>query len=165
MRSVWAGVCTSRVFQVLLGKTATVREVIRTLRKKSRDGSLPRFNHVELASPFADTQARVSAIAEELMGESARRRRLRTMSWIGDSRRAGAATGASPVLVIDEMDPRDPHATVAVQPVRLAHSPCRETGDSRHRQHPRPTRRLLPKIPDRALEATEFRSSHTLRTS
>jgi hypothetical protein len=30
------------------GKTATVREVIRALKRKSRDGGLPRFNHVEL---------------------------------------------------------------------------------------------------------------------
>ena len=91
-------------------------------------------------SPFADTQARVlgdcggahgrapvAAGCERCLGSAIQggqgQRRARHCAG---NRRDGPA--------------RDPHATVAVQPVRLAHSPCRETGDSRHRQHPRPTR-------------------------
>ena len=50
------------------GKTATVREVIKSLRAKSRAGFLPRFNHVELNGLKLQSPTHAySAIAEELM--------------------------------------------------------------------------------------------------
>ena len=50
------------------GKTATVREVVKSLRAKSRAGFLPRFNHVELNGLRLQSPAHAySAIAEQLM--------------------------------------------------------------------------------------------------
>ena len=86
------------------GKTATVREVIRALRKKSRDGYLPRFNHVELNGLRLQTPKHAySAIAEELLGE-----RLgpdRACEVLDARFRDGrGADGRVTVLVADEMD-------------------------------------------------------------
>ncbi|ACO67708.1 predicted protein [Micromonas commoda] len=86
------------------GKTATVREVIRTLRKKSRDGSLPRFNHVELNGLRLQTPKHAySAIAEELMGE---RLSPQVANDVLDRRfkEGRGSDGRVTVLVIDEMD-------------------------------------------------------------
>jgi origin recognition complex subunit 1 len=86
------------------GKTATVREVVRTLRKKSRDGSLPRFNHVELNGLRLQTPKHAySAIAEELMGE---RLSPQAANDVLDRRfkEGRGSDGRVTVLVIDEMD-------------------------------------------------------------
>ena len=86
------------------GKTATVREVIRALRKKSRDGYLPRFNHVELNGLRLQTPAHAySAIAEELLGERLSPHRA---CEVLDARfREGrGGDGRVTILVADEMD-------------------------------------------------------------
>ena len=86
------------------GKTATVREVVRTLRKKSRDGYLPRFNHVELNGLRLQTPAHAySAITEELLGE--RMSPQRACEVLDRRFKEGrGADGRVTVLVVDEMD-------------------------------------------------------------
>ena len=86
------------------GKTATVREVIRALRKKSRDGYLPRFNHVELNGLRLQTPAHAySAIAEELLGERLSPHRA---CEVLDARfkEGRGGDGRVTILVADEMD-------------------------------------------------------------
>jgi origin recognition complex subunit 1 len=86
------------------GKTATVREVIRALRKKSREGYLPRFNHVELNGLRLQTPAHAySAIAEELLGERLSPQRA---CEVLDARfkEGKGSDGRVTVLVVDEMD-------------------------------------------------------------
>ena len=78
--------------------------MIRTLRKKSRDGSLPRFNHVELNGLRLQTPKHAySAIAEELMGE---RLSPQVANDVLDRRfkEGRGSDGRVTVLVIDEMD-------------------------------------------------------------
>lgn len=86
------------------GKTATVREVVRTLKKRSRDGYLPRFNHVELNGLRLQTPAHAySAIAEELLGE--RLSPHRACEVLDRRFKEGrGADGRVTVLVVDEMD-------------------------------------------------------------
>ena len=86
------------------GKTATVREVIKTLRKKSRDGYLPRFNHVELNGLRLQTPAHAySAIAEELLGE--RLAPQRACDILDQRFKEGRGSdGRVTILVVDEMD-------------------------------------------------------------
>ncbi|EEH52496.1 uncharacterized protein MICPUCDRAFT_36249 [Micromonas pusilla CCMP1545] len=86
------------------GKTATVREVIRALKRKSRDGGLPRFNHVELNGLRLQTPAHAySAIAEELVGE--RLAPNRACDVLTERFRDGKGSdGRVTVLVVDEVD-------------------------------------------------------------
>jgi hypothetical protein len=125
------------------GKTATVREVIRALRKKSRDGYLPRFNHVELNGLRLQTPKHAySAIAEELLGErlgpdracevlDARFRDGRGADGTRDGSRRGRDGPSRHALIV-----------FAVQPLRLAHAPRVAAGHLRNRQHAGPPRAL-----------------------
>lgn len=86
------------------GKTATVREVVRSLRAKSRAGFLPRFNHVELNGLKLQSPAHAySAIAEELMG--VRMSPKHANEELDRRFKEGKGSdGRVTVLVVDEMD-------------------------------------------------------------
>jgi origin recognition complex subunit 1 len=86
------------------GKTATVREVIRSLRAKSRAGHLPPFNHVDINGLKLQSPAHAyCAIAEDLMGE---RMSHKHAQLVLDRRfkEGKGADGRVTVLVLDEMD-------------------------------------------------------------
>mmetsp|Transcript_11928 Transcript_11928/g.46274 ORF Transcript_11928/g.46274 Transcript_11928/m.46274 type:complete len:495 (+) Transcript_11928:451-1935(+) len=94
VRSVWAGVCTSRVFQARARRRRCAKSFERFARNPGTDrcpGSIT-WNSTVSVCRHPSTRTRRSRRSS---WASVCRRRLQTMSWIGDSRRAGAATGAS----------------------------------------------------------------------
>jgi len=86
------------------GKTATVREVIRTLRAEALNKQIPKFNHIELNGLRLQTpQHAYSLIAEELTGR--RFSPSRAAEWLEKRFKEGKESdGRVLVLVVDELD-------------------------------------------------------------
>ena len=86
------------------GKTATVREVIRTLRQEAANKKVPKFNHIEMNGLRLQTpQHAYSLIAEELTGR--RFSPSRAAEWLEKRFKEGKESdGRVLVLVVDELD-------------------------------------------------------------
>ena len=86
------------------GKTATVREVIRTLRQEAANKKVPKFTHIEMNGLRLQTpQHAYSLIAEELTGR--RFSPSRAAEWLEKRFKEGKESdGRVLVLVVDELD-------------------------------------------------------------